>query len=94
MPDHHSGHPLIFRWSIILLGILSLGALLSGLVISPTQADFSTQGTESYCLGCHANPDLTMTLPSGEVVSLSISPEKLTDSTHSQLGIESHACHT
>lgn len=94
MTEHKSGYRQIIRWSFLFLGIFSLGVLLSGLVISPTQADFSSEGTASYCLSCHANPDLTMTLPNGEEISLYVSPEKLADSTHSQLGIECQACHT
>jgi hypothetical protein len=54
----------------------------------------ATQGTESYCLSCHSNPDLKMTLPDGEELSLYVSPEKLQTSIHSPLGIECEACHT
>jgi len=54
----------------------------------------TTQGTEAYCLSCHSNPDLKMTLPSGEELSLYISAEDLQHSAHSPLGIECEACHT
>ena len=52
------------------------------------------QQTEQYCLSCHSNPDLKMTLPSGEELSLYISPEHLKSSVHSPAGIECEACHT
>jgi predicted CXXCH cytochrome family protein len=52
------------------------------------------QQTEQYCLSCHGQPDLKMTLPSGEEVSLYISPEHLASSVHSPQGIECEACHT
>jgi Cytochrome c3 len=52
------------------------------------------QQTEAYCLSCHDNPDLKMTLPSGEELSLYVSPEELKQSIHSPLGIECEACHT
>jgi hypothetical protein len=61
---------------------------------SSVQADNPAQETESYCLSCHNNPDLKMTLPSGEELSLYISPEELKTSIHSPLGIECEACHT
>ena len=46
--------------------------ILSLLWFSPTQANESQQQTEEYCLSCHSNPDLKMTLPSGEVLPLYI----------------------
>jgi predicted CXXCH cytochrome family protein len=52
------------------------------------------QETESYCLSCHNNPDLSMTLPSGETLSLFVDPEQLKSSAHSPVGIECEACHT
>lgn len=60
----------------------------------PVQADEPHQETEKYCLSCHGNSDLKMTLPSGEEVSLYISADDLKDSVHSPLGIECEACHT
>ncbi len=50
--------------------------------------------TEAYCLGCHGRPGLTLTLPSGEVLPLTISEDVLRGSVHSPLGIECRACHT
>ena len=52
------------------------------------------QSTEEYCLSCHDDPELQMTLPSGEILPLYVSPEKLSESIHSPLGIECQACHT
>jgi len=52
------------------------------------------QQTEQYCLSCHGKPDLQMTLPSGEKLSLYVSPEHLKSSVHSAAGIECEACHT
>jgi predicted CXXCH cytochrome family protein len=72
--------------------ILTLG-LAIGLTL-PAQADGLGQETEKYCLSCHGNPDLKMTLPSGEEVSLYISADDLQNSVHSPAGIECEACHT
>ncbi len=52
------------------------------------------QQTEAYCLSCHGDPNLSLTLPSGEKLSLYISTEVLSASVHSPIGIECEACHT
>lgn len=78
--------------------ILLIAALAVGVVIAasaaPAHASPAPQETEKYCLGCHAKPDIQMTLPSGEVVSVQVSPDDLAHSVHSPLGIECAACHT
>jgi predicted CXXCH cytochrome family protein len=74
--------------------VVGLVTLLSLVWYSPTQASESKQQTEEYCLSCHSNPDLKMTLPSGEEVSLYINPDDLMTSVHSPNGIECEACHT
>jgi predicted CXXCH cytochrome family protein len=38
--------------------------------------------TTAYCLLCHTQPDQTWTLPSGEVLSVTIDPEVLANSVH------------
>jgi predicted CXXCH cytochrome family protein len=72
--------------------ILSIGLLV--IEFNQATADNDQQETEAYCLSCHSNPDLKMTLPSGEELSLYISPDDLKHSIHSPLGIECEACHT
>jgi len=68
--------------------------LLSVFLVFPVNAEPVAQETEKYCLSCHGNPELSMTLPSGEVLSLYISRDVLNHSVHSPLGIECEACHT
>lgn len=69
--------------------------LIPSLLFSSTaRADDPEQETEAYCLSCHANPDLSVVLPSGEKLSLFISPDQLKGSVHSPAGIECEACHT
>jgi len=75
----------------LVVGFLILASLLW---FTPTHANEPAQQTEEYCLSCHSNPDLATTLPSGETLSLYISPEQLKDSVHSPNGIECEACHT
>lgn len=77
--------------------LLACGALifLSVMLIAiPAQASDPQQSTEEYCLSCHNDPDLSMTLPNGESLSLYVSPEVLAESMHSPMGIECEACHT
>ena len=75
----------------LVVGFLILANLLW---FTPSQASEPAQQTEEYCLSCHSNPDLNTTLPSGETLSLYISPEQLKNSVHSPNGIECEACHT
>ena len=81
---------------IILVGTLAVFLALAAMLAltAPAQAEGPAQQTEAYCLSCHNNPNLTMTLPSGETLSLYISPEQLKESVHSPAGIECEACHT
>jgi hypothetical protein len=79
-------------WIWILTGALTFSLFI--VLATQVQAQEASQGTEAYCLSCHGNPDLKMTLPSGEELSLYISAEDLQHSAHSPLGIECQACHT
>ena len=79
----------------ILLSVASLVVILIlAILILPVQAGENHQETETYCLSCHSNPDLSMQLPSGEKLSLFISPDVIGQSVHSPIGIECEACHT
>lgn len=82
-------HRQKFWW--ITAGVFVL--LLSLLLVSPADAKPQTQETEKYCLSCHGKPDLVMTLPNGEELSLYISQDDLDHSVHSTKGIECEACH-
>jgi predicted CXXCH cytochrome family protein len=81
---------------LVLAGILALSVALfySLATIEPVRADDFPQETEAYCLTCHGDPDLKLTLPSGESLSLFISSDSLHAAVHSQAGIECEACHT
>lgn len=48
----------------------------------------------SYCLGCHAKPDLYMTLPSGEQLYLTIDNAEYHASVHGKDGYACVQCHT
>lgn len=75
---------------------LTLILIAAGLVILASlfgAEQAIAQETSEYCLSCHGNPEASMTLPSGETLSLYISPEMLQNSVHAQVGIECRACH-
>lgn len=76
----------------MLVGILVL--LLAAAFTIPARADEPFQETDAYCLNCHGKPELSMTLPSGETLSLYVPPDKLLNSVHGKAGIECSACHT
>ncbi len=81
---------------LALASILTITGIFIFASISPlqVQAVEPLQETEFYCLSCHNNPDLSMSLPDGETISLYISPNVLHQSIHSKEGIECEACHT
>ena len=84
------------RFSLWLPGLLAMAlvALAVLLLANSARAGDDRQETIEYCLSCHSNPNLSMTLPSGEKLSLYISPDDLRHSVHSEEGIECQACHT
>ena len=67
--------------------------LVSLFMVLPANARPPAQETEKYCLSCHNDPTLTMTLSSGEKLSLYVSQDELDHSVHSNKGIECEACH-
>lgn len=81
---------------LTLAGMIALATsiLISGLKSEPVKADLLRQETDAYCLSCHGDPELKMTLPDGETLSLYIPDEQFHNSIHSQAGIECEACHT
>ena len=50
--------------------------------------------SEEECLSCHGDPELAMTLPSGERLSLYIDPAVFEISVHTPLGIVCRSCHS
>lgn len=78
------------RWTVVGMMALLIGLSLT----SRASANQPAQETEKYCLSCHGNSELEMTLPSGETLPLYISQDVIRASVHSPLGIECEACHT
>jgi len=93
-PDRQMSRLGTILVAMVLVLIASLTLVISTRAAGLPQSGETEPGTEAYCLSCHSNPNLQMTLPSGETLSLYISADKLSQSAHSPLGIECHACHT
>jgi predicted CXXCH cytochrome family protein len=74
---------------LFFVGLVSIGAFL---LAAPAEAQGPT-GNET-CLQCHSNPDLTMTLPSGEPLSLFVDAEVMGNSVHGQNKLQCVQCHT
>jgi predicted CXXCH cytochrome family protein len=43
---------------------------------------FAPEPTDTYCLACHTQPDLTLTLANGDVLDLTVDPDDLAHSVH------------
>jgi len=56
--------------------------LVLALPLLPPGATALAQPADAVCLGCHQAPGMVLTLPSREVISVSIDPEVLRESVH------------
>lgn len=74
------------RWVSIVPGALLVGLGLFVFVGSAAAQDNDT------CLACHTAPGMVLTLPSTEVVSVTIDPQRFVDSAHGQV-LTCAACH-
>ena len=86
--------PIIVAVVALLIGLALSVPVNAAPVASKIDAAPPEQETEAYCLSCHGKPDLSLTLPSGEQLSLYVDTNKLSASVHSPAGIECQACHT
>ena len=60
---------------------------------SPLPPNFQSISNET-CLSCHSNPNLTMKLDDGELLSLYVSPDVYGHSIHGEKGYACVQCHT
>jgi predicted CXXCH cytochrome family protein len=76
-----------WRW------LLTLGLAL--LILTASEALVSAQqGDNASCVGCHTTEGLNVTLPSGEVLPLTMDLPAYQGSVHGQAGLACVACHT
>lgn len=80
----------LFWWIAAALTVAAASLLV---VVTPASARPPAQETVKYCLSCHGDPSLSMTLPDGETLSLYVAEDDLSHSVHGQVGIECEACH-
>lgn len=59
-----------------------------------TPGEFSPDDPNAECFACHAQPGMQTTLPSGEILYLTVSPDVFNSSVHGQEEMECQACHT
>jgi hypothetical protein len=83
---------------LALIGLVGLAAALffvPSVAAEPVQSEGSAQGVDNeICLACHSTPDMTLELPSGELVWLSIDRETFNTSVHGSAGYACVQCHT
>jgi predicted CXXCH cytochrome family protein len=73
-----------------LAGAVLLLATLFGLTARPALAQ---NPANEACLACHSQPGMTTTLPSGEVLYLTVDPEVYDNSVHGKKGQACTDCH-
>ena len=78
---------LLSRW-LAAAGVALLLMLAWAATVSADQPD------NQVCLGCHSTPGLTTTLPSGEILPLTVDPQVYNASVHGTIGQACVACHT
>lgn len=86
------------RRNITLLGLGLI--ILAGLALAVDVANAQNNPppepgvANEDCLACHGAPDQTITLPSGEVLYLTVDPEVFYSSVHGEKGYACVQCHT
>ena len=67
--------------------VIGLTAARPAQAASPAQAATPAPLTSEQCLACHAAPDQTMTLPSGESLYVTIDGEAFASALHGKAGV-------
>lgn len=75
----------------VLVGLAVAGAAFAQ--PSARRSEAARAQSSSDCLTCHSDPNLSMTLPDGEKLALTISEQSLQASVHGQLGMTCQSCH-
>lgn len=84
-------HIVLIPLCLLLVLILTTGtARADAPIAAPPEPGVSNE----YCFECHGVPDLTMTLPSGEVLYISVDETTYAVSTHGRLGYACVQCHS
>ena len=90
---HHRGLIGLSALLIIFLGLAFSSA--SAAELNNSQSAPNRQGiANETCLSCHATPGMQTTLPSGEILYLTVDPEVFGHSIHGEQGYACIQCHT
>ena len=79
------------KWTISM--VLFLGVVLFAWVVAPADGVLAQESANEACLACHGQPGMQTTLPSGEVLYLTVDPEVYNASVHGQQGMLCVHCH-
>jgi nitrate/TMAO reductase-like tetraheme cytochrome c subunit len=102
----NKAQPIKMKW-VIATAVLALAAVIAAFLPagSASAADVSSadpaisavpmaESPDASCLGCHGKPGQTITLPDGEVLSISIDGDLYLHTVHGEYGLACSACHT
>jgi predicted CXXCH cytochrome family protein len=78
-------------FGFVLIAVIA-ACIAAFVFVTPASAQSPT--SNETCLQCHSNKDLSMTLPSGEPLSLYVDAETMHDSIHGQLNVQCVQCHS
>ncbi len=67
---------------------------ISGGLQQTTTGEYSPDDPNASCFACHAQPGMQTTLPSGEILYLTVNPDVFKDSVHGQQDFVCQVCHT
>jgi len=91
---HRSGLVGIFLFVVALSLLLTVGAAMASEQPESLSAPNAQGVANETCLSCHATPGLETTLPSGEILYLTVDPETYENSIHGHQGYACVQCHT
>ena len=91
---HRTGQVGIALLFVSFLLLLTVGAAAASEQTDVLKAPQAQGVANETCLSCHATPGMQTTLPSGEILYLTVDPEVYDNSTHGHQGYACVQCHT
>jgi predicted CXXCH cytochrome family protein len=80
--------------AVVAGSLIVLGWCWAGMAVAQAETEDELRFDNTYCLGCHAQPDMQTTLPSGEVLNLTFDVDAFDSSVHGSFDIPCVLCHT
>ncbi len=91
---HHGGLPALTTLILTILLLLTFGTAAASEPVGYSSAPNAQGVANETCLSCHATPGMETTLPSGEILYLTVNPEIFNHSVHGEQGYACVQCHT